>query len=124
MGKAHQLGSLATPEAYLFDKPKIAAAYAMAAQYMGMRFVYLEAGSGAKQNVTPEMVQTVRAVFDGFIMVGGGIRSAKTASSLIKAGADGLVVGTFVGANRRSKKIHRNGQIHRKINSYWEHNDL
>jgi len=79
-----------------FDKPKIAAAYAMAAQYMGMRFVYLEAGSGAKQNVTPEMVQTVRAVFDGFIMVGGGIRSAKTASSLIKAGADGLVVGTLL----------------------------
>jgi len=88
-----------------FDKPKIAAAYAMAAQYMGMRFVYLEAGSGAKQNVTPEMVQTVRAVFDGFIMVGGGIRSAKTASSLIKAGADGLVVGTLLEQTSGLKKF-------------------
>ena len=31
-----------------FEKPKIAAAYALAAQFLGMRFVYLEAGSGAK----------------------------------------------------------------------------
>ena len=43
-----------------FEKPKIAAAYALAAQFLGMRFVYLEAGSGAKTNVTPEMVKTVR----------------------------------------------------------------
>ena len=43
-----------------FDKPKIAAAYSLAAQFFGMRFVYLEAGSGAKTNVTPEMVATVR----------------------------------------------------------------
>jgi len=77
----------------------------MAAQYMGMRFVYLEAGSGAKQNVTPEMVQTVRAVFDGFLMVGGGIKSAKTASSLIKAGADGLVVGTLLEQTGGLKKF-------------------
>ena len=36
-----------------FEKPKIAAAYALAAQFLGMRFVYLEAGSGAKSNITP-----------------------------------------------------------------------
>ena len=79
-----------------FDKPKIAAAYALAAKFLGMRFVYLEAGSGAKQNVTPEMVMTVRKVFDGFLMVGGGIRSAKIANSLLKAGADGLIIGTLL----------------------------
>jgi len=72
---------------------------------MGMRFVYLEAGSGSKQSVTPEMVQTVRSVFDGFLMVGGGIRSAKTASSLIKAGADGLVVGTLLEQTGGLKKF-------------------
>ena len=43
-----------------FDKPKIAAAYSLAARFMGMRFVYLEAGSGAKNHVTPEMVGSVR----------------------------------------------------------------
>jgi len=79
-----------------FEKPKIAAAYALAAQFLGMRFVYLEAGSGAKSNVTHEMVQTVRHTFNGFLIVGGGIKDVKTAESLVKAGADALVIGTFL----------------------------
>ena len=54
-----------------FDKPNIAAAYSLAAQFLGMRFVYLEAGSGAKSSVKPEMVKTVRKIFDGFLIVGG-----------------------------------------------------
>ena len=88
-----------------FDKPKIAAAYALAAQYMGMRFVYLEAGSGAKQNVTPEMVKTVRSLFKGFLIVGGGIKDAKTAKALAKAGADGLVIGTLLEQTGGLKKF-------------------
>lgn len=79
-----------------FEKPKIAAAYALAAQFLGMRFVYLEAGSGAKSSVTPEMVKTVRKAFNGFLIVGGGIRDIKTATDLVKAGADALVIGTFL----------------------------
>ncbi len=79
-----------------FEKPKIAAAYALAAQFLGMRFVYLEAGSGAKMTVTPEMVKTVRKVFDGFLIVGGGIKDVKTAKEIVKAGADALVIGTFL----------------------------
>ncbi len=77
------------------DKPKIAAAYSMAAGFMGMRFVYLEAGSGARSHVTPKMVGAVRRAFDGFLIVGGGIRSAEAAASLAAAGADALVVGTL-----------------------------
>jgi len=88
-----------------FDKPKIAAAYSLSAQYLGMRFVYLEAGSGAKQSVSPEMVKTVRRVFDGFIIVGGGIKDAKTAKSLVKAGADGLVIGTLLEQTGGLKKF-------------------
>ena len=79
-----------------FEKPKIAAAYALAAQFLGMRFVYLEAGSGAKSSVTPEMVKTVRHAFNGFLIVGGGIKDVKTAEGLVKAGADALVIGTFL----------------------------
>ena len=88
-----------------FGKPKIAAAYALAAQYMGMRFVYLEAGSGAKQNVTPEMVKTVRSLFKGFLIIGGGIKDAKTAKALAKAGADGLVIGTLLEQTGGLKKF-------------------
>ena len=88
-----------------FEKPKIAAAYALAAQFLGMRFVYLEAGSGAKTNVTPEMVKTVRHAFNGFLIVGGGIKDEKTAESLVKAGADALVIGTFLEKGGSIKKL-------------------
>jgi phosphoglycerol geranylgeranyltransferase len=88
-----------------FEKPKIAAAYALAAQFLGMRFVYLEAGSGAKSSVTPEMVKTVRKAFNGFLIVGGGIRDIKTATDLVKAGADALVIGTFLEKGGSVKKL-------------------
>jgi len=88
-----------------FEKPKIAAAYALAAQFLGMRFVYLEAGSGAKSSVTPEMVQTVRRTFNGFLIVGGGIKDVKTAQNLVKAGADALVIGTFLEKGGSIKKL-------------------
>ncbi len=88
-----------------FDKPKIAGAYSLAAQFLGMRFVYLEAGSGAKSSVTPEMVQTVRKMFNGFLIVGGGIKDIKTATELVKAGADALVIGTFLEKGGSIKKL-------------------
>ena len=79
-----------------FEKSNLAAMYALSAQFMGMRFVYLEAGSGAKSNVKPEMVTAVRKVFKGFLIVGGGIKSAQTASEIVKAGADAIVIGTML----------------------------
>ncbi|TLX95419.1 MAG: geranylgeranylglyceryl/heptaprenylglyceryl phosphate synthase [Thaumarchaeota archaeon] len=79
-----------------FDKPNLASMYALSAQFMGMRFVYLEAGSGAKSNVRPEMVAAVRKVFKGFLIVGGGIRNPHTAGEIVKAGADAIVIGTYI----------------------------
>ena len=79
-----------------FDKPSLAAMYSLSAQYMGMRFVYLEAGSGAKANIPPEMVAAVRKLFKGFLIVGGGIRNPKTAEQIARAGADAIVIGTFI----------------------------
>src|SRR5438309_1683999 len=79
-----------------FDKPNLAAMYALSAQFMGMRFVYLEAGSGAKSNVRPEMVAAVRKVFKGFLIVGGGIRNPHAAGEIVKAGADAIVIGTYI----------------------------
>lgn len=77
-----------------FDKPKLAVMYALAAQYLGMRSLYLEAGSGAASNVRPEMVRAVRQNFNGLLIVGGGIRDVKTAREIAKAGADVIVIGT------------------------------
>lgn len=78
-----------------FDKPKLAVMYALAAQYMGMRSLYLEAGSGASSHVKPEMVSAVRQNFNGLLIVGGGIRDVKTAREIAKARADIIVIGTI-----------------------------
>lgn len=77
-----------------FDKYKIAVMYALAARYMGMRALYLEAGSGAKRHVEPRMVSAVKDNFDGLLIVGGGIRTADSAKEISKAGADIIVIGT------------------------------
>ncbi len=79
-----------------FEKSKLAEIYALSAQFMGMIFVYLEAGSGAKSNVKPEMVAEVRKVFKGFLIVGGGIKTPRTAGDIVKAGADAIVIGTML----------------------------
>ena len=77
------------------DKPKLAVMHALAAKYMGMRALYLEAGSGVHSSVRPEMVTAVRKNFDGLLLVGGGIKDEHTAVSLAKAGADVIVIGTL-----------------------------
>jgi len=77
-----------------FNKSKIAVMYALAAKYMGMRALYLEAGSGAKSHVEASMVSAVRANFDGLLLVGGGIRDSHTARILSNAGANIIVIGT------------------------------
>jgi len=79
-----------------FEKSNLAAMYALSAQFFGMRFVYLEAGSGAKSSVKPEMIAAVRKVFKGFLIVGGGIKNAQTAAEIVKAGADAIVIGTML----------------------------
>lgn len=79
-----------------FDKSGIAIMYALAAKYMGMRFLYLKAGSGSSAYVCPEMISAVRVYFDGILIVGGGITDAETATTIANAGADILVVGTLI----------------------------
>lgn len=79
-----------------FEKSNIAVMYSLAAQYLGMRFVYLEAGSGAKKNVSAEMISNVRKYYDGLLIVGGGIKNSLIAKELAEAGADILVVGTLL----------------------------
>ena len=79
--------------------PGEAAAYALAAQYFGMRFVYLEAGSGAPQHVSESLISAVKKTIDIPLIVGGGIRSAGTAKKVLKAGADIIVTGTVLEKN-------------------------
>lgn len=79
-----------------FDKNSIAVMYSLAAQYLGMRFLYLEAGSGSARNVSCEMIAAVRKQYEGVIIVGGGIHSPQTAKEMADAGADIIVIGTML----------------------------
>ncbi|MCF7824199.1 MAG: geranylgeranylglyceryl/heptaprenylglyceryl phosphate synthase [Candidatus Marinimicrobia bacterium] len=78
------------------DKPEIAAVHALAAEYMGFKFVYLEAGSGAKYSVPPEMVYAVSRYSKVPIIVGGGIHTPEEAATLVKAGASFIVTGNVL----------------------------
>ena len=78
------------------SKPEVAVEYALAAQMLGMKFVYLEAGSGAPEPVPSAMIRAVRAAIDIPLVVGGGIRSAQAAGAVARAGADIVVTGTIV----------------------------
>jgi phosphoglycerol geranylgeranyltransferase len=78
-------------------KPELAAAYALAAKFMGMRLVYLEAGSGADAPVPAAMVSLVKRLLgEVLLIVGGGIRNGAAAAELAQAGADLIVTGTAV----------------------------
>lgn len=79
------------------DKPEIAAMYALAAQYMGMRFVYLERGSGSNEPVPIKMIEKVRNFLDeSHLIVGGGIKNKHQAKEIAKAGAEIIVTGTLL----------------------------
>jgi len=101
-----------------FTKPDLAAVHALAAQYFGMRFIYLEAGSGASQPVPSEMIKTVKHVIDVPLIVGGGIRTSEQAKAAVAAGADVVVTGNLtekVGAQGEFRKlvttIRKNGAL-------------
>jgi len=78
------------------NKPEIVLAYAWAAEMLGMKYIYLEAGSGAPAHVPPIMPKLVKENTNLIVIVGGGIREPSTAADLAKAGADIIVTGTIV----------------------------
>jgi phosphoglycerol geranylgeranyltransferase len=89
-----RVGEVGQVDAIPRDRPDIAVGYALAAELLGMRMVYLEAGSGAPAPVPAEMVQAVRASLNIPLIVGGGIRTGPEAATLLRAGAQLLVTGT------------------------------
>jgi putative glycerol-1-phosphate prenyltransferase len=76
------------------NKPDIACAHALAAQYLGMKLVYLEAGSGAEMPVPEEMTAVCSEYLEIPLVVGGGLRSPEECRNRVEAGASLVVVGT------------------------------
>lgn len=77
----------------------LAVAHALAAKYLGMKMVYLDAGSGAKLPVPEEMISRVKDETGLPLIVGGGIRKPEVAESKVRAGADFIVTGNVTEEN-------------------------
>jgi putative glycerol-1-phosphate prenyltransferase len=78
------------------NKPEIAVAHAIAAEMFGMKFIYLEAGSGAEYAVPEEIIKRVVSAVNIPVIVGGGIRNPETARDKVRAGASFVVVGNHL----------------------------
>ncbi|MGB9721183.1 MAG: geranylgeranylglyceryl/heptaprenylglyceryl phosphate synthase [bacterium] len=78
------------------NKPEIAVAHAIAGEYLGMKAIYLEAGSGARDPVPESLIREVRKHISIPLIVGGGIRTEGNAKRILNAGADFIVLGSII----------------------------
>ena len=78
------------------DKNDIAVCTAIAGEMLGLKTIFLDAGSGAKYPVSTEMISSIRGAVDVPIITGGGIRNPEKAYENVSAGADVVVVGNAV----------------------------
>ena len=96
-----------------YDKPELSVAHSLAAKYLGMRFIYLEGGSGVSNPVPTEMVRMVKSVVGVPLIVGGGIRTGNQAKDIVTAGADVIVTSTIIEETAK-------GSIKEKMNEIME----
>lgn len=75
------------------NKPEIAAATAIAGTQLGLKCIYLEAGSGAEIVISTDCINMVKAQIDVPLIVGGGIKSKAQIQAAFNAGADIVVIG-------------------------------
>lgn len=78
------------------DKDDIAMCTAMAGEMLGMKLIYMDAGSGAKRPIAESMIETVSRHISVPLFIGGGITNPEKAYLNCKAGADIIVVGNAI----------------------------
>ena len=80
------------------NKPKLTTAYALAAEMLGFKIIYLEAGSGSER-IPIEHIEMCSKILNIPIIVGGGVSNKDDARCFVEAGADVIVMGTFLENN-------------------------
>ena len=93
-GKATSVTYMSDTTPIPHDKDDIAVCTALAGEMLGLKLIYLEAGSGAAMPVSTSMISKVRQMIGLPLIVGGGIRTPEMAAEAAKAGADVIVIGT------------------------------
>ncbi len=92
-GKATSASYMSNTTPIPADKPDIAMCTAMAGELLGLKLIYLDAGSGALQAVPAETIRMVRQSVTIPLFVGGGIRTPEQAALALRSGADAVVIG-------------------------------
>ena len=98
-GKSNSVSYISNTTPIPRDKPEITTSTAMAGEMLGLKTMYLEAGSGAIHPVSTETIKMVSKKTNTPLIVGGGIRDIETAQKIYAAGADIIVVGTQIESN-------------------------
>jgi len=76
-------------------KPQLTSAYALAAEMLGFKIVYLEAGSGSER-IPTEHIENCSQILNIPLIAGGGVDNKEDARAFVEAGADIIVMGTFL----------------------------
>ena len=93
-GKATSVSYMSDTTPIPHDKDDIAMCTALAGEMLGLKLIYLEAGSGAAMPVSASMISKVSQMISIPLIVGGGIKTPEMAADAVKAGADIIVIGT------------------------------
>lgn len=98
-GKPSSVEYISNTRPIPYDKHEIALSTSVAAELLGMKLIYLEAGSGASRAVSPLMIETVKTGLSIPLLVGGGIKTTEQLKAAYHAGADLVVVGNVFESN-------------------------
>jgi phosphoglycerol geranylgeranyltransferase len=79
-----------------YEKNAVAACTALAGEMLGLKLIFMDGGSGAKNPISEKMIESVSEAVECPIIIGGGINSGKKATNNCKAGADIIVVGNAI----------------------------
>ena len=81
------------------DKFSVATCTALAGEMLGLKLIYLDAGSGALNPISSKMISSVRKAIEVPLIIGGGINSVEKADKALEAGADLIVIGNAIEKN-------------------------
>ena len=98
-GKSTSVEYMSNTKPIPAEKIDIAVATAMAGEMLGLKYIYLEAGSGAKTSINIKIIKGVKENISIPLIVGGGIKTPNDVKSAVNAGADIIVVGNVIEQN-------------------------
>ncbi len=98
-GSPTTVSYISNTEPIPYNKPEIASCTALAGEYLGLKLIYLDGGSGADKPVSNEMIRAVSQKISLPVVIGGGIRSGEDADRVFSSGADLIVVGNALESN-------------------------